>query len=105
MRKIFVILYLLVSVSAWGQAEQVVDRAETLQQAADAVVYDPTFAQAVVGVCVMDSEGNVLAGVNQEKMLIPASNMKLFSTGAALHILGPEHSFETTLAYDGVKSQ
>ena len=46
--------------------------------------------------------GNILAGFNQEKMLIPASNMKLISTGAALHILGPEHSFETTLAYDGI---
>ena len=102
MRKIFVILYLLVSASAWGQAEQVVDRAETLQQAVDAVVYDPTFAQAVVGVCVMDSEGNILAGFNQEKMLVPASNMKLISTGAALHLLGPSFTFETGLAHDGV---
>ena len=95
-------IFLLLSVSVWGQDMQVEDKSEIIQQAVDAVVADPSFAQAIVGICVMDSEGNVLAGSNQEKMLIPASNMKLFSTGAALHVLGPEYCFETTVAHDGV---
>ena len=96
------IISLLLSFSLLGQELQVVDKTDVLQQAVDGVVSDPTFAQSVVGVCVMDSDGNILAGFNQEKMLIPASNMKLFSTGAALHLLGPEYCFETTLAHDGV---
>lgn len=102
MRSIYIFIFLLLSVSVWGQDMQVEDKSEIIQQAVDAVVADPSFAQAIVGICVMDSEGNVLAGSNQEKMLIPASNMKLFSTGAALHVLGPEYCFETTVAHDGV---
>ena len=102
MRSIYMFIFLLLSVSVWGQNMQVEDKSEIIQQAVDAVVADPSFAQAIVGICVMDSEGNVLAGSNQEKMLIPASNMKLFSTGAALHVLGPEYCFETTVAHDGV---
>ena len=102
MRSIYMFIFLLLSVSVWGQDMQVEDKSEIIQQAVDAVVADPSFAQAIVGICVMDSEGNVLAGSNQEKMLIPASNMKLFSTGAALHVLGPEYCFETTVAHDGV---
>ena len=94
MKYIFVIISMFLCVSLWGQ--------NPVQQSVDEIVADPAFAQAVVGICVMDANGNILAGHNQEKMLVPASNMKLISTGAALHILGPEHSFETTLAYDGV---
>ena len=94
MKNIFVIISMLLCVSLWGQ--------NSLQQSVDEIVADPTFTQAVMGVCVMDHQGNILAGFNQEKMLVPASNMKLISTGAALHILGPEYSFETSLAYDGV---
>ena len=93
MKYIFTIISLLVSASLWGQ--------NSLQQTVDEIVADPTFTQAFVGVCIMDSEGQVLAGMNQDKMFIPASNMKLITTGAALHILGPEYTFETTLAYDG----
>ena len=94
MKNIFVIISMFLCVSLWGQ--------NPVQQSVYEIVADPAFAQAVVGVCVMDADGNILAGHNQEKMLVPASNMKLISTGAALHILGPEHSFETTLTYDGV---
>ena len=85
-----------------GQAVQQPDQVPpAFQETAEAVAHDPTFAQAYVGVCVMDSDGKVLARVNADKMLVPASNMKLITTGAALHMLGPSHTFETSLAYDG----
>ena len=71
------------------------------QAAAEAVASDVTFGQAYVGICVMDGNGEVLAQVNADRMMVPASNMKLLTTGAALHMLGPEYTFETTLAYDG----
>ena len=57
---------------------------------------------AIVGIYVMDSStGKVLVEKNSELSLIPASCMKIVTTGAALHILGPEFSFETKLEYDG----
>lgn len=93
MKNISIIISLLISATLWGQ--------NPLQHKVDEIAADPTFAQAFIGVCIMDSDGNVLAGINQDKMLVPASNMKLITTGAALHILGPDHTFETTLAYDG----
>ena len=102
MKNILIIISLLTSITAWGQVTPDTHGSSFLQHTVETIADDPTFAQAYVGVCVMDHQGNMLAGINQDKMLTPASNMKLFSTGAALHILGPEHRFETTLAYDGV---
>ena len=101
MRNIYIIISLLLSFTAWGQALNGIDQSSTMQKAIEEIAADPTFSQAYVGVCVMDHQGRVLAGINQDKMLVPASNMKLISTGAALHVLGPSFSFETTLAYDG----
>lgn len=72
-----------------------------IQAAAENVAGDPAFTQAYVGICVMDGTGKMLARVNADKMLVPASNMKLITTGAVLHMLGPSHTFETSLAYDG----
>jgi serine-type D-Ala-D-Ala carboxypeptidase/endopeptidase (penicillin-binding protein 4) len=41
--------------------------------------------------------GRELLEINGDRPLLPASNMKLISTGAALHVLGPEFSFETRI--------
>lgn len=38
---------------------------------------------------------------NSSMSLMPASCLKLVTTGAALHLLGPEDRFETHLEYDG----
>jgi len=73
-----------------------------LQEAAEAIAADQTFGHAYVGICVMDDSGRVLAQVNADRMMVPASNMKLLTTGAALHMLGPSYRFETTLAHDGI---
>ena len=45
--------------------------------------------------------GKVLIDENSQKSLIPASTMKIVTTAAALHVLGPETQFQTDLAYDG----
>jgi D-alanyl-D-alanine carboxypeptidase/D-alanyl-D-alanine-endopeptidase (penicillin-binding protein 4) len=39
--------------------------------------------------------------INAETMLVPASNMKLISTGIALHKLGADYRFETAIGHDG----
>ena len=39
--------------------------------------------------------GREILAINGDRPLLPASNMKLISTGAALHVLGPDFSFET----------
>jgi len=57
---------------------------------------------ASVAVSIRDAETNVpLVDINAERPMIPASNMKLLTTGAALHVLGPDFTFQTALKRDG----
>ena len=56
---------------------------------------------AVWGVLARDAGGNVLLEHNAGQRMVPASNMKLVTTGTALHALGPEHRFVTRLGYTG----
>ena len=72
-----------------------------LQEKAMALAADPVFSQAQTGVCVVSGTGEIIADVNSEKMLVPASNMKLISTGAALYALGADYKFHTGIHYDG----
>ena len=76
--------------------------AQSLQHYAEALASDPTFGHASVGIQVIKGDGEELATLNGEKMLVPASNMKLISTGAALYSLGPDYKFHTSIQYDGV---
>lgn len=56
---------------------------------------------ASVGVCVKDlSTGKTIVSYNADKSLTTASIMKLVTTATALELLGPNFSYETTLALD-----
>lgn len=45
--------------------------------------------------------GKVLLDENSDKSLMPSSCIKVITTAAALHILGPDSYFETHVEYDG----
>lgn len=54
--------------------------------------------QTQFSVMVMDlSTDEVLAQINADEPRMPASNMKLITTAAALHLLGPDFQFRTVL--------
>ncbi len=60
-------------------------------------------AETVVGACVVNlSSGVTVYEQNADVPLVPASNMKIFAMAAALVELGPDFSFETILATDGL---
>jgi D-alanyl-D-alanine carboxypeptidase/D-alanyl-D-alanine-endopeptidase (penicillin-binding protein 4) len=53
---------------------------------------------ATIAVSVRDAGGLELASLDGDEAMIPASNMKLFTTGAALHVLGGDFDFVTRLS-------
>jgi len=68
----------------------------------DSVISQPELDFAQVGICVLDLErDSVIYARNCRTLLIPASNMKIVTTGAALCYLGPDFRFKTRLAAKG----
>ncbi|MBA4027628.1 MAG: D-alanyl-D-alanine carboxypeptidase/D-alanyl-D-alanine-endopeptidase [Planctomyces sp.] len=57
---------------------------------------------AEVAVSVRDARtGEALASMNSRQGMVPASNMKLLTSGAALVVLGAEYKFRTRMFVDG----
>ena len=74
---------------------------EGIQQKIESIVNGDVLGEAVVGVCARLGNGQTIVDINAGDLLVPASNMKLISTGAALHALGGDFKYNTTVAYDG----
>ena len=68
-----------------------------LQKEAEKLAADPVFSHATVAISARTAGGRSLISLNEDRLLIPASNMKLISTGAALHALGPDYRYETII--------
>lgn len=63
---------------------------------------DEVFRNANASVCVVDiKSGEIIAGFRENKVLVPASSLKLFTSFCGLVYLGPDFRFRTTLEYDG----
>ncbi len=60
------------------------------------------FEKAIVAVSVRDAQTREpIVSLNDIELMIPASNMKLLTTGTALHVLGADFEFKTKLLRDG----
>ena len=55
----------------------------------------------LVGVLAVTMSGDTLVSYNPSSRMVPASNMKLLTTGVALNVLGEDFRFPTVLAYSG----
>src|SRR5262245_38807522 len=70
------------------------DFADRVQQAG--------LGKATFGLYVVDLDANrELVAINADDAFIPASNMKLVTSAAALCVLGPQFAFRTELRYAG----
>lgn len=75
--------------------------AETIRRAVADASSSQALKNSVTGILIMTADGDTLAALNPEKTLLPASNMKVITTGAALHMLGGDYRFRTGIRYSG----
>lgn len=72
--------------------------AKPLQERIAGVLSVPDLARGFWGIEVTSlSSGQPLYSLNPDKLFTPASNTKLFTTAAALALIGPEYKFRTTV--------
>jgi serine-type D-Ala-D-Ala carboxypeptidase/endopeptidase (penicillin-binding protein 4) len=69
-----------------------------LAQQIAALVSEPAVARAHWGVMVTTLDGTPIYALNEAQLFQPASNAKLFTTAAALALLGPDKRFETQVS-------
>jgi len=78
------------------------EKQKWLAQQIDTALTDPLLAGAKIGVAVVDVDsGKLLYSRNETGLFNPASNVKLFTTAAALAMLGPEYRWKTVVYADG----
>jgi len=75
---------------------------KSLQERIASVLGAPDLARGFWGVEVTSlSSGQTLYTLNPDKLFTPASNTKLFTTAAALALIGPDYKFRTTVETAG----
>jgi D-alanyl-D-alanine carboxypeptidase/D-alanyl-D-alanine-endopeptidase (penicillin-binding protein 4) len=73
-----------------------------LQRAINELAADPDLKSGGFSMTVMDvATGEVLASYQKDHGLLPASSLKVVTTGIALDLLGADFRFKTELQYDG----
>ena len=83
-------IFILLTASTIAQAD--------LQSDVQKIVNSAELHKGRPGICLIDtSTGNTIVQISANTVMIPASNQKLLTTGAALHILGPSFEFQTLL--------
>ena len=65
----------------------------------------PGVARAHWGVSVLESDGTALCSINALKLFRPASTNKIFTSAAALALMGAGRTFSTTVEADGTLAQ
>ena len=70
----------------------------------DKLLSDPALQGATVSLMVRDARtGTTLYQHNPRTRLVPASNLKLLTTAAAMDVLGPQYRFATQLLSNGLR--
>lgn len=74
---------------------------KTAGQILEEALESKDFEGASVSILAVTGAGDTLLCHDSDRLLIPASNMKLVTTALALHSLGGDYRYETRLGYSG----
>jgi D-alanyl-D-alanine carboxypeptidase/D-alanyl-D-alanine-endopeptidase (penicillin-binding protein 4) len=96
--KLIILLVILQSAFVLAQSPAL----EKLNAEVEKLKSDKVLQHASWSFCVMHTTKDaIIAEYNSQQSLIPASTLKLLTTGAALSMFGSEYKFKTKLEYDG----
>lgn len=98
MRKTLSLISVALLLSAWSATAVIRTGA---QQTIERICAAEPLRSSQVGVFAVRMDGDTLAALESRRRFVPASNVKLLTTGLALHALGSDYRFETKLAYSG----
>src|SRR5581483_11469894 len=74
----------------------------SLKKQIETIMAQPDLARGFIGIQITSLKtGKVLYSLNANKLFTPASNTKLFTTAAALALIGPDYKFRTTVETNG----
>ena len=91
---------MLIGLAAWLLASAALG--QPLQGELDILLSQSNLRTSDVGVMLYDPRSRtVLAEHDAQDRFIPASNMKMITSGAALAVLGPDYKFQTKLVREG----
>jgi D-alanyl-D-alanine carboxypeptidase/D-alanyl-D-alanine-endopeptidase (penicillin-binding protein 4) len=103
--KILFSLFLVLFVGGCSSRETMNEPARSLDQLHAAIAQkfdDPEFENAYWGVMIKSLKtGETVYARNENKMFMPASNMKLFTSASAMKVLGPDYRYTTRLVSNG----
>lgn len=99
MKRLFLLLALLPVLAAVPASAYNGNPADDFVE--EVIKVNPDLQNAVVALCAVDENGEVLAEWNADMPLLPASLLKTVTTGVVLELFGPHYSFTTLLAVDG----
>ena len=75
---------------------------QALRYSIDSLVNDPMFANAQLGVLIVNpGTSDTLYSRNSGKLFMPASNQKVLTGAVALALLGPDYRYQTVIARRG----
>jgi serine-type D-Ala-D-Ala carboxypeptidase/endopeptidase (penicillin-binding protein 4) len=101
MRRLVLLLPAILGACAAATAGRGRAASETrsLRLGIDSLLNAPKFANAMWGVLIVDADrGDTLYARNATKLFMPASNQKILTAAVALHFLGPEFRYSTTIS-------
>ncbi len=99
MRKISILISVALLLVAWSATAGI--PLTEAQRTVTEIRNGDAFRTSLVGLCAVRMDGDTVAVLDSDLRLVPASNMKLLTTGIALHTLGADYRFETGLGYTG----